>query len=151
MTCDTLGTICYELSIKKGKKDTRFRNSCYPACKRIKYSLEEAKKSRLNSYPQTKDIIGEDFYNYFYHRLFDDMRQAKGISNFYREKFSRYSLIHINFDDPEVLTVTKDAKITLSDIVGNVGGTLGVFIGFSFLSLLDKIIDFVKYIHHRKN
>ena len=64
MTCDTLGTICYELSIKKGKKDTPFRNSCYPACKRIKYSLEEAKKSRLDSYSQTKDIIGEDFYNY---------------------------------------------------------------------------------------
>ena len=55
------------------------------------------------------------------------------------------SLIHINFEEYNVLTVTKDAKITTPDIVGNVGGTLGIFLGFSCLGLLDILIELVNY------
>ena len=66
------------------------------------------------------------------------------------KKLKKTSLIHINFDEKEFWTVTKDAKITVPDMIGNIGGTLGVFIGFSFLGLLDTIVELFHYLK-RKN
>ena len=65
---------------------------------------------------------------------------------FVEPRLQRSSLIHINFEESEVWTVTKDAKITIPDMVGNIGGTLGVFIGFSFLGLLDTFIEWMQYL-----
>ena len=59
-------------------------------------------------------------------------------------------MVRINFDKKQFLTVTKDAKITIPDMIGNIGGTLGVFIGFSFLGLLDTIMECFDYLK-RKN
>ena len=36
--------------------------------------------------------------------------------------------------------IMKDAKVTFADMLGNIGGTLGVFIGLSFVGLLDFFI-----------
>ena len=36
--------------------------------------------------------------------------------------------------------IIKDAKVTFADMLGNIGGTLGVFIGLSFVGLLDFIL-----------
>ena len=65
-------------------------------------------------------------------------------------KLKRTSMIHINFDEKHFWTVTKDAKMTIPDIIGNIGGTLGVFIGFSFLGLLDTIMEFFQYLMRKK-
>ena len=54
-------------------------------------------------------------------------------------------------EEMQVWTVTKDAKVTIPDLIGNIGGTLGVFIGFSFLGLFDNLIEFFKYLHQRNN
>ena len=59
------------------------------------------------------------------------------------------SIFHVNFEQSKVLTVIKDAKITLPDMIGNIGGTLGVFIGFSFLGLLDTFIEWIQYLHQK--
>ena len=67
-------------------------------------------------------------------------------NEFLTPKLERMSLIHINFEESQVLAVTKDAKVTLPDMVGNIGGTLGVFIGFSFLGLLDVSIRCLQYL-----
>ena len=68
------------------------------------------------------------------------------MEGFLQLKMQKTSLIHINYEEPEVLTVTKDAKITLPDIIGNIGGTLGVFIGFSFIGLWDTIIELAQFL-----
>ena len=68
---------------------------------------------------------------------------------FIKSRLQRSSLIHINFKESEVWTVAKDAKITLPDMIGNVGGTLGVFIGFSFLGLLDTFIEGLQYLQQK--
>ena len=70
--------------------------------------------------------------------------------DFLTPKLERMSLIHINFEEANVFSVTKDAKITTADMIGNIGGTLGVFIGFSFLGLLETLIDMVQYLHQRR-
>ena len=56
------------------------------------------------------------------------------------------SIVRINFEENQVLAITKDAKITIPDMVGNIGGTLGVFIGFSFLGVLDVLVEYLQYI-----
>ena len=58
----------------------------------------------------------------------------------------RTSIVHVNFVEKQVWTVTKDAKITIPDMIGNIGGTLGVFVGFSFLGLLDTMVEFFHYL-----
>ena len=51
------------------------------------------------------------------------------------------SMIRVNFEDPEVTVFTKDSKLTKEFFIGNIGGLFGVFIGFSFVGLLDHIIN----------
>ena len=81
----------------------------------------------------------------------DPILKSKYFSNalnqfIYNGRLSKMSIIHINFEESKVLTVTKDAKITVADMIGNFGGTLGVFIGFSFLGLLDTLIEWLQYL-----
>ena len=53
----------------------------------------------------------------------------------------RTSLVHVNFIEPEATLITKDAKVTVPDQVSNIGGTIGIFLGLSTISLLDIIIE----------
>ena len=71
--------------------------------------------------------------------------------NFIEAKLRRMSLIHINFDESEVLILKKDAKVSLPDMIGNIGGTLGVFIGFSFLGLLDRLLHAIQLLKRKKD
>ena len=40
--------------------------------------------------------------------------------------------------------ITKDAKVTLPDMVSNIGGTIGIFLGLSALSVLDLLISWFR-------
>ena len=50
------------------------------------------------------------------------------------------SLVHVNFVKPKATVTIKDAKVTFADMLGNIGGTFGVFLGLSFVGVLDFII-----------
>ena len=56
-----------------------------------------------------------------------------------------FSIFHIFLDKPEVTVITKDAKVTLADMVSNIGGTVGIFLGLSTLSVLDLLIDWCQW------
>ena len=94
---------------------------------------------------------GNDFENYFLksEKLSDYLEYATNRRSLEKAKLKKSSLIHINFEESKVWTVTKDAKITLPDMIGNIGGTLGVFIGFSFLGLLDTFIEWMQYVKRK--
>ena len=53
---------------------------------------------------------------------------------------ARTSLVHVNFNKLEANKITKDAKVTFPDALGNIGGTFGVFLGLSFVGILDFIL-----------
>ena len=42
--------------------------------------------------------------------------------------------MRIHFDTPTFDIITKDSKIKITDMVGIVGGTMGLFTGFSIIS-----------------
>ena len=50
---------------------------------------------------------------------------------------SKSALVHVNFEKPHGTVTTKDAKFTFSDMLGTIGGTFGVFLGLSFVGVLD--------------
>jgi hypothetical protein len=45
--------------------------------------------------------------------------------------------VNIFYDDLKTTTITQDAKTSLSDFISSIGGTLGLFLGFSFLSFIE--------------
>ena len=97
------------------------------------------------------ESYGDDFVDYFTktERLLPYMDWFNTQRGFVVPRLQRSSLIHINFEESKVWAVTKDAKITIPDMVGNIGGTLGVFIGFSFLGLLDTFIEWMQYLQEK--
>jgi hypothetical protein len=89
--------------------------------------------------------LGKEYANFLQSLMLMDTK-----ANDMGKKTQKTALIRINFDENEVWTVTKDAKITIPDMIGNIGGTLGVFIGFSFLGLLDTLIEMFQYLKRKK-
>jgi hypothetical protein len=45
--------------------------------------------------------------------------------------------VNIFYDELKTTTITQDAKTSLSDFISSIGGTLGLFLGFSFLSFIE--------------
>ena len=148
--CDSLGTMCYEKAILNGTKEVNLKNQCYELCKNVKYSLIQHENSQMDRI-RNLESYGDDFVDYFTktERLLPYMDWFNTQRGFVVPRLQRSSLIHINFEESKVWVVTKDAKITIPDMVGNIGGTLGVFIGFSFLGLLDTFIEWMQYLQEK--
>ena len=148
IVCNALQLNCFEDAIEKGTQELDLGKGCHKACKRIMYGLSAASDLPMTETLLNFESYGNEFARYFLQpsKLFDYFGQHYNRDGFLKPKMESMSLISINFDGPEVLTVTKDAKITLPDMIGNIGGTLGVFIGFSFLGLLDTFIEIFQYL-----
>ena len=61
---------------------------------------------------------------------------------------AKYSSSNATFTDLDILSFTKEVKeeidvITLSDLIGSLGGSLGMFFGFSISSYTLYLIDFI--------
>merc|ERR1711963_1281383 len=67
--CDVFGTICFEESIaesiENGTQNLNKEKSCYPACKYIMYSLQEAAKGSMEDKWSEIDTLGEDVSTFF--------------------------------------------------------------------------------------
>ena len=155
-TCNTLGTICYETSMTNRTENLNAQEKCFEACQQIKYGLvlleDLPMTDALQDYNFKKfESYGDDFNDLFLRP--EKLIHYRGFKSFYglpatflQEKLKRATLVHINFEELKVWTVTKDAKITMPDMIGNIGGTLGVFVGFSFLGFLDRLFRLFKYL-----
>ncbi len=58
-------------------------------------------------------------------------------------------LCSINFGPGYGAILTKDVKATFSDKLGTIGGTFGIFIGVSFLSLYEVLIDMLEILKNK--
>lgn len=55
-------------------------------------------------------------------------------------RWSKISMINVNFNDPVAFVTTKDAKVTFADMLGTIRGTLGIFLGLSIVGLVNSSI-----------
>ena len=47
--------------------------------------------------------------------------------------------LRIYFEESTETIISEDTKYKIADLVANLGGTIGLFTGFSFLSLIELI------------
>ena len=52
--------------------------------------------------------------------------------------------LEISYHDIEYTSITEQESVTLIDLIANIGGTLGLFIGISLLSFMEIIEIFIK-------
>ena len=57
--------------------------------------------------------------------------------------------IEIFFKDPQKTVIVQDAKVTETDMVSNIGGTIGIFLGLSTISCLDMIIEWFTMLYEK--
>ena len=128
------------------------KEKCPKACISTMYSIlpqdtvifEEAKFLKL----AIGFGLGEEWANYIL-----DKKSALFYADYTSTQsqvqlMSRTSLVHVNFIKPEANLITKDAKVTFPDMLGTIGGTFGVFLGLSFVGILDFIIVCLQWIQN---
>lgn len=52
--------------------------------------------------------------------------------------------LHVQFEDMVYTSITEQENLTVIDLIANIGGTLGLFIGISFLSFLEMVEILIK-------
>ncbi len=67
-----------------------------------------------------------------------------------KQLIRQVGFVQINFDHQLATLTLKDAKVTFPDKVGNIGGTFGVFLGLSFVGILDVLILVCQWIKSAK-
>ena len=128
--------ICFEESMNNLQLQNQVLEKCLPACSYIKYKSNVLKEEQLDKDSLDYEEIQADVVG----AIFEDQQ-----NNPY------WSYVQINFADPHATVITQDAKVTFADKVGSIGGTFGVFLGLSFVSLLDEILDGLQKIYRLLN
>ncbi|XP_063917674.1 pickpocket protein 28-like [Zophobas morio] len=87
---------------------------CLPACSNLKFRVETSQDT----------FHVKEFWN------------AIGGADRYLEGWS-WSLMHIYFKDEQIRTLERNELYGTSDLISNLGGLLGLFTGFSLLSIIE--------------
>ena len=90
---------------------------------------EKYKRSQIDSF----EIVHTD-------RTYGDQFQIV------RRPYQPLQIVQLYFDTATYDNIIRDVSVTLADQLGAIGGTMGLFAGFSFLSALEIIYYVVKYL-----
>ena len=113
-----------------------WKKECPLECIYSEYSLTSTETEMPKSgavYNHLRSSFGHKWLNY----SSEDNPMLSNEYNKYGGMVSKSALIHVNFQKPFATITTKDAKVTFSDMLGTIGGTFGVFLGLSFVGVLD--------------
>ena len=133
--CDPNGLSCFD-NFTENYLKSNIEGDCLQECVSTEYDLTFGEISKLND---LKNSYGTEWKNFF----------SNDNTMYYTldSEDPKYGMVHVNFIRKEATVIMKDAKVTFADMLGNIGGTLGVFVGLSFVGLLDFFIwlwDWVK-------
>ena len=147
---------CFEETFAKHANTKNYTNKCQQECSFTKYSIS-VKEEELDRNYEKSQTYGKLWQNYASDinpqiiakgriQVYDYAR-GKQIEPFHM--IDATSLIHVNFEDHEVTVITKDAKVTFADQLGNIGGTFGMFLGLSFLGLFQLLLSTLRTARER--
>lgn len=125
----------YELSDEDCLLDFRkiCSEKCPDECEIITYGIEENFQSIDENYHT--DII--DFYN-----RSDFSRTEEAFDEFKK----RFLHLYIYFKDLKTLKITQIPKMSITNLISDIGGTLGLFMGLSLLSSIEILVIALKII-----
>ena len=153
--CDFDGAICFREStstLKLGGFNTSF---CIQECTGVQYNGNK----RVEGHKELNSL-GSEYEDFLYtnpigdlihgHEKMKSNDSTESIFNHITELDlndigKRYSLVQVYFEHPMKTVITQDAKITLAGMVSNIGGTLGIFLGLSMITLFDDLFQFFLY------
>ena len=150
--CNLSGAHCFREFTNKAK-DKIGEDICPKMCNYKLYQMLTPDHVRFDPFEH-----GEDFIDYLSQ---NPMRQLLEGSTqdqdwlipsweaYVKDNSKAFSMVQLYFHDPRVSVTTKDAKVTLPDMVSNIGGTVGIFLGLSMLSVLDFLIHFSRIIKRK--
>ena len=108
------------------------RNKDYLVLERLRQAYDEYKTSFVNNTFLIKD---EELST-------SDSTKFKTT----RKPYHALQVVQIYFDTATYDEIVKDVSVTLADQIGAIGGTMGLFAGFSFLSAVEVLYFLVKYL-----
>ena len=118
---------CYEKFNKNFKQTEKCSHLCPLECDQYSYEIFHTphKVTGTGKVNEFNDL------DYVYSFL-PDFQTYENVSK-------SYFLINAYYEDSKYILISQQPKIELFDLVSNLGGILGLFIGFSFISLLEII------------
>jgi len=136
------GSLNYYTSLwnctKKFRKifsENLFDKNCFQYCPLECDSIDYQLSVSYTGFPLTGNISENDKLNWF---------QKSSDFHTYEQVQRNYYSIAVFYEELKYLLITEQPSIELSDLISNIGGILGVFLGISFLSFIE-IIDFIFY------
>ena len=143
--CNFTGLLCFRKAILQGMTES-WASKCPIKCSYMQYQVRDKVKTWDDPM-----IYGEECSNFVANNptsmfLINETKEllVGGYAQYMKQNMKQYSLVKVSFESPQVTKITKDAKVTVPDMVSNIGGTLGIFLGLSTISILDQIIDWMK-------
>ena len=128
-------------------------DTCPKMCSSKQYKMQTPDHVRFDpwQYGETYlEFLSNDPTNQLLEELYvpvpDDLGRLRNVEWYIRKNSKAFSMVQVYFQDPQMTVITKDAKVTFPDMIGNIGGTIGIFLGLSCLSLLDLAIDVADFI-----
>ncbi len=150
--CEHFGLACYQRVIFDSVlEEELLMTNCKPACRYIDYSATISTIIPLSkvlgnkaSWPWGRH--SKTLEQYLWKGVFS-LNNDQGFrkinpliafnSSYKTDRLAKMTLLNINFGEPDNTMIMQDAKVTFPDMIGNIGGTLGIFLGISMISLFD--------------
>ncbi len=167
--CDMVKLSCFN-SIMDNKTMDKIivDNHCPDPCQYVKYMARVATQTELTSHqhfgqfslgyvfnnltvpglPDNWDNHGKLFKSY----ITDNTGQFVKLSfeEMVKRRQGKLTVVSINFADPKATVMTKDARVTFADKLGQIGGTCGIFLGLSFVGLWDLFSTVIDRLYKNK-
>ena len=134
-------------------------DACLPSCKETKYSLRRVSfksidhmMSILSAVYGVKDTSVHDhlFANKTGIDLLNLVQFETDVDAVSRKRFEKMAFVDIGFGTSDYRLITRDVKATFFDKLSLIGGTLGLYTGFSVVSLIEIVFWLGKWFQERR-
>ena len=144
--CDFQGSICFRDATQMFK-DHSNHTMCLMECNGRYYTADKTVED-------LKDVssYGQQYQDFLFRNPIGDLirnttlKETTWTVSDFEHIGKRYPLVHVYFKNPLKTVITQDAKITMAGMVSNIGGTLGIFLGVSMITLFDDFSQIFKHV-----
>ena len=148
--CGPEGLKCFAQVAEEWEKYSKTKRICPHECINTKYTIRHKELDLAGS---GANLLRDDLRNSYgneFKKYLDKDNPDYFVKRWYLTGImENLALIHVNFDTEDATVIVKDAKVTFADILGNIGGTFGVFLGLSFVGILNFLISLFKWFHKK--
>lgn len=128
--------------------------TCSPSCKEIKYSMRVESTTNMGKLMQTLDdaygVSRTNLHDYLFSNktgasLLNLVQFETDPETVMRKRFSKLAMVEVGFGAADYKLITRDVRATFFDKLSLIGGTLGLYTGFSVVSLIEIFFWFGKW------